>query len=81
MGGAAVAEEAGLVRVGVEREVLDAAHARVRGFAVGRTICGDVARAWMPGATGDEAAVDGMAVRYSRLCEVWDAARTQAKGN
>ncbi|UIJ94404.1 5-dehydro-2-deoxygluconokinase [Sinorhizobium meliloti] len=50
----------------------------VRGFAVGRTIFGDVARAWMKGETSDEAAVTKMAKRYERLCEIWDKARAQA---
>jgi 5-dehydro-2-deoxygluconokinase len=51
----------------------------VRGFAVGRTIFGDAARAWMRGETDDAAAVAEMARRYARLCEVWDAARASAK--
>lgn len=58
-----------------------AAHDLVKGFAVGRTIFGDVARAWMKGETADAQAVDEMAKRFSRLCEFWDAARSQAKGN
>ena len=58
-----------------------AAYDLVRGFAVGRTIFGDVARAWMKGGTTDEAAVALMAARYSKLCDVWAAARSQAKGN
>jgi 5-dehydro-2-deoxygluconokinase len=58
-----------------------AAHDLVRGFAVGRTIFGDVARAWMKGGTTDEAAVSEMASRFARLCGVWDAARRQARGN
>ncbi len=52
----------------------------VRGFAVGRTIFGDVARAWMKGGMEDAAAVDEMAQRFGRLCAVWDAARARAKG-
>ncbi|MBB3315910.1 5-dehydro-2-deoxygluconokinase [Rhizobium sp. BK181] len=47
----------------------------VRGFAVGRTIFGDVARSWMKGEIGDADAVTEMAKRYTRLCEIWDAAR------
>ncbi|MBA4491722.1 5-dehydro-2-deoxygluconokinase [Paracoccus sp. S1E-3] len=50
----------------------------VRGFAVGRTIFGAVARDWLAGTIGDEAAVAQMAVRYARLCEIWDAARAAA---
>ena len=58
-----------------------AAHDLVRGFAVGRTIFGDVARTWMKGGATDEAAVALMAARYFKLCGVWDAARAQARGN
>jgi 5-dehydro-2-deoxygluconokinase len=47
----------------------------VKGFAVGRTIFGQVARDWLVGRIGDEAAVEAMAERYQRLCAVWDAAR------
>ena len=47
----------------------------VKGFAVGRTIFGQVARDWLAGRIGDEAAVQAMAERYQRLCAVWDAAR------
>ncbi|WP_108257742.1 bifunctional 5-dehydro-2-deoxygluconokinase/5-dehydro-2-deoxyphosphogluconate aldolase [Mangrovicoccus ximenensis] len=50
----------------------------VKGFAVGRTIFGDAARAWMKGAMTDAAAVVQMAERYARLCEVWDGARANA---
>ena len=58
-----------------------AAHELVKGFAVGRTIFGDVARGWFKGETDDTAAVGEMARRYTRLCEIWDAARAAAKGN
>ena len=47
----------------------------VKGFAVGRTIFGDPARAWMKGEMSDDAAVDMMKMRYARLCEIWDQAR------
>lgn len=53
----------------------------VRGFAVGRTIFGDAARAWMKGEMDDAAAVAQMAERFTRLCEVWDAARASARLN
>lgn len=52
----------------------------VKGFAVGRTIFGDAARAWMKGDMDDAAAVKMMTERYARLCEVWDAARAKARG-
>ncbi|MBP7003050.1 5-dehydro-2-deoxygluconokinase [Amaricoccus sp.] len=51
----------------------------VKGFAVGRTIFGDVARAWMKGETGDADAVAAMATRYARLCALWDEARSAAR--
>ncbi len=50
----------------------------VKGFAVGRTIFGDAARAWMKGDLSDEAAVDMMQTRYARLCDIWDQACTEA---
>ncbi|WP_146010395.1 2-deoxy-5-keto-D-gluconate 6-phosphate aldolase domain-containing protein, partial [Acidimangrovimonas sediminis] len=56
-----------------------ARHPLVKGFAVGRTIFGDVARAWLKGETGDAAAVEEMARRYARLCEIWDEARARAR--
>ena len=56
-----------------------AAHDLVRGFAVGRTIFGDAARAWMKGEATDEVATATMAERYGRLCRVWDAARAEGK--
>jgi 5-dehydro-2-deoxygluconokinase len=51
----------------------------VKGFAVGRTIFGQVARDWLSGRIGDEQAVATMADKYSRLCRIWDAARGKAK--
>ncbi|WP_106743378.1 bifunctional 5-dehydro-2-deoxygluconokinase/5-dehydro-2-deoxyphosphogluconate aldolase [Yoonia maritima] len=58
-----------------------ASYPLVRGFAVGRTIFGDVARAWMQGDMTDKAAIQQMADRYSRLCEIWDGARDAARLN
>lgn len=51
----------------------------VKGFAVGRTIFGDVARGWMAGDLADAEAVAEMAGRYRRLCEIWDRARAAAR--
>ncbi len=51
----------------------------VRGFAVGRTIFGAAARAWLAGDLGDAAAVAEMARRFGRLCAIWDAARAAAR--
>ena len=53
----------------------------VKGFAVGRTIFGDAARAWMAGDIGDAEAIEMMRGRYQRLCEIWDQARAAAQAN
>jgi 5-dehydro-2-deoxygluconokinase len=58
-----------------------AAFGLVKGFADGRTIFGDAARAWMKGEMSDEAAIEQMAARYTRLCQVWDTARESARRN
>ncbi|NIY73747.1 5-dehydro-2-deoxygluconokinase [Marivivens donghaensis] len=58
-----------------------AAYPLVRGFAVGRTIFGDAARAWMKGDMSDAAAIEQMADRYTRLCTIWDEARETARPN
>ena len=54
---------------------LAAQHDLVKGFAVGRTIFGDAARAWLGGHITDAEAVDDMAGRYQALCSVWEQAR------
>ena len=51
-----------------------ARHEMVKGFAVGRTIFGEAARAWMAGNMADDEAVARMADNFSRLCEAWDEA-------
>ncbi|EJB07054.1 hypothetical protein Rleg9DRAFT_6029 [Rhizobium leguminosarum bv. trifolii WSM597] len=51
----------------------------VRGFAVGRTIFGDVARRWMKGELDDGQAISEMAGRFRSLCSIWDKARWAAK--
>ncbi|WP_287885010.1 MULTISPECIES: bifunctional 5-dehydro-2-deoxygluconokinase/5-dehydro-2-deoxyphosphogluconate aldolase [Paracoccus] len=56
-----------------------ARHDLVRGFAVGRTIFGDVARDWLAGRRTDDEAVAEMGRRYGRLCALWDRARAAAK--
>lgn len=58
---------------------LAAAQPLVKGFAVGRTIFGAVARAWMTGEMGDTDATDEMARRFARLCAIWDDARQGAR--
>ncbi|NRG16254.1 5-dehydro-2-deoxygluconokinase [Rhizobiales bacterium] len=52
----------------------------VKGFAVGRTIFGQAARDWMAGMITDEEAVRMMADNYTRLCRIWDEARSRAAG-
>ena len=56
---------------------LAARHDLVKGFAVGRTIFADAARAWLDGQITDARAVKMMAERYQRLCGIWDEARAQ----
>lgn len=51
----------------------------VKGFAVGRTIFGDTARAWMRGAMSDAAAVAAMAESYRRVCDAWDEVHPELK--
>ncbi|WAP66759.1 bifunctional 5-dehydro-2-deoxygluconokinase/5-dehydro-2-deoxyphosphogluconate aldolase [Jiella pelagia] len=53
----------------------------VKGFAVGRTIFGDAARAFFKGEMSEADAVSLMADRYRRLCAIWDAARAEAREN
>lgn len=53
----------------------------VKGFAVGRTIFGDAARAWLNGDMDDDVAVTQMAERFTRLCDIWDNARADARLN
>ncbi|MDC9822189.1 5-dehydro-2-deoxygluconokinase [Devosia sp. ZB163] len=43
----------------------------VRGFAVGRTIFGEAAKAWFAGTMTDEQAVADMAARFSALVGIW----------
>ncbi len=50
----------------------------VRGFAVGRTIFGHAARAWMAGEITNAAAVAQMTDRFRTLCTIWDTAREAA---
>lgn len=56
-----------------------ARHDMVKGFAVGRTIFGEVARAWMAGGMDDEEAVACMAENFVKLCEAWDEARARGR--
>lgn len=44
----------------------------VKGFAVGRTIFAEAAKAWLAGSISDEEAVADMARRFGALVEVWE---------
>jgi 5-dehydro-2-deoxygluconokinase len=48
----------------------------VQGFAIGRTIFGAPARAWMQGEIDDETAVADMAMTYAGLIQTWERARS-----
>ena len=48
----------------------------VKGFAIGRTVFHDVARAWFAGAMSDADALKAMAANFSRLANAWRGART-----
>lgn len=47
----------------------------VKGFAIGRTILGDVARQWLADKISDTDAVGEMAKRYRGFCDLWDRLR------
>jgi 5-dehydro-2-deoxygluconokinase len=72
----------GVVLLGLEapEEDLEAAFAvaahepTVKGFAVGRTIFNDAARAWFRGEITDDAAIDMMAIKFERLVQSWQRA-------
>lgn len=49
----------------------------VKGFAVGRTILAEAGRGWLAGSMTDEEAIANMAVKYERLCLLWDEARAR----
>ena len=44
----------------------------VKGFAVGRTIFAEAAKAWLAGDIGDDAAVANMASRFGALVAAWE---------
>lgn len=48
----------------------------VKGFAVGRTIFAQSAKAWMLGEIDDQTAINTMTENFARLCAHWDAARS-----
>ena len=47
----------------------------VKGFAVGRTIFGEPARAWLERRVSDQQVVDQMAERFGTLVECWSRLR------
>ncbi|MCJ8148115.1 bifunctional 5-dehydro-2-deoxygluconokinase/5-dehydro-2-deoxyphosphogluconate aldolase [Shinella sedimenti] len=69
----------GIVLLGLEAPTEDLVKAfeattvapSVKGFAVGRTIFVDAARAWMAGKIDDEAAITDMASRFRELTDAW----------
>jgi 5-dehydro-2-deoxygluconokinase len=73
----------GVVLLGLSQsmEALEAAFAAsadvsiVKGFAVGRTVFAETARAWLAGEIGEAAAVEQLAERFDRLVEAWRRAR------
>jgi len=52
-----------------------AAKRHVKGFAVGRTIFNDAARAWLSGTIDDASAITMMAEKFANLVRIWDDAR------
>jgi 5-dehydro-2-deoxygluconokinase len=73
----------GIVLLGLEAPADDLAAAfriaarcrLVKGFAVGRTIFADSARAWLSGGIDDETAIADMAGRFATLVQAWNEAR------
>jgi 5-dehydro-2-deoxygluconokinase len=73
----------GVVLLGLsapEQELIDAFAAVapfkiVKGFAIGRSIFHEVARAWFEGSMSDAAASEAMAMKFSKLANAWRAAR------
>ena len=51
-----------------------------RGFAVGRTIFGEPARAWLANEADDEALIAAVRRKYEALIDAWRAARATAAG-
>ncbi len=72
----------GVVMLGLDAPMEDLAAAfavakgarTVRGFAVGRTIFAEAAKAWFAGTMDDAAAVADMAAKFRMLADVWEGA-------
>jgi len=58
-----------------------ATHSLCRGFAVGRTIFGETARAWFTGEIEDAAAIDAISQRYLRLVRRFADARHEIRAH
>lgn len=77
----------GIVVLGLAAEETALAHSfavaakydLVKGFAVGRTLFGAAAKAYMQDQIAPQDAVRTMADNYRRLCGIWDAARKAAQ--
>ena len=77
----------GIVLLGLdapERELvaafrLAAAEPLVKGFAVGRTIFAEPARAWLAGETTDAQAITAMAANFGRLVTAWEQALKETR--
>jgi 5-dehydro-2-deoxygluconokinase len=52
-----------------------------KGFAIGRTIFGEPARAWFEGEIDDQTAIARMAETYGRLIQAWDRLRPRASSH
>jgi 5-dehydro-2-deoxygluconokinase len=78
----------GIVVLGLEapEQELAAAFARaarcprVKGFAVGRTIFAEPAKAWLAGTLDDRGAVDAMARNFAALVAAWEQANNTEQG-
>ncbi len=72
----------GILLLGLERPLdelnaafaLAARHSLVKGFAVGRSIFAEPARAWLSGEIDDAGATEEMAQRFARLVAGWEKA-------
>jgi 5-dehydro-2-deoxygluconokinase len=56
-----------------------AAFDMIKGFAVGRTLFAEPARAWLTGAIDDAEAIDALANNFAALVEAWRSAKAAAR--
>ena len=79
----------GIVVLGLEAPInelqasfdLAAQQPMVKGFAIGRSIFAQVAKAWFAGNMDDDTAIQQMTLTYQQLCQAWDNARAAAGDN